>query len=193
MLCWLKLVCDFRDGFGSALQEFGDICTVDLACPCLHEMLLIGPRTRPFSPSTAGDAHPSYNLETSCLSAPQPFRPLLASRATAGVRFFEPDDIVSCVVPGVYIRVISSLCFYVIGWHLVCVIQLVSSGTFAGMMGVAVAHDNVISLTPLSRLGGDQSQCSDWLLIALQWAELAAPPINVLGHTVVSSRGGGGG
>ena len=37
---------------------------------------------------------------------------------------------------------------------------------------------------------GDRSQCSDWLLIALQWAELAAPPMSVLGHTVVSSRGG---
>ena len=59
-------------------------------------------------------------------SAPQPFGPLLASRATAGVRFFEPDHIVSCVVPGVYIWVSSSLHFYVIGWHWVCVIQLVS-------------------------------------------------------------------
>ena len=53
----------------------------------------------------------------------------------------------------------------------------------------------MISLTPLSRLGGGggggvRSQCSDWLLIALQWAELAAPPMSVLVHTVVSSRGG---
>ena len=46
-LCWLKLVCAFWDGFRTALQEFGDICTVDFACPCLHEMLLIGPMTRP--------------------------------------------------------------------------------------------------------------------------------------------------
>ena len=68
-------------------------------------------------------------------------------------------------------------------------IQLVCSGTLAGMMGVGVAHDNAISLTALSRMGGGQSQCSDWLLIALQWAELDAPPISVLAHTVVSSLG----
>ena len=122
MLFWLKLVRAFRDGFGSALQEFGDICTMDLVCLCLHETLLIGPRTRRFSRSVAGDAHPSYDLEISCLSAPQPFGPLLTSRATAGVRFFEPDDIVSCVVSGVYIWVSASFCLYVIGWHWVCVI-----------------------------------------------------------------------
>ena len=54
-------------------------------------------------------------------------------------------------------------------------------------MGVAVDHDNTISLAPLSRLGGGESQYSDWLLITLQWAELDAPPISVLWHTVVSS------
>ena len=108
------------------------------------------------------------------------------SRAMAGVRFFKPDDIISCVVSGVYIWVSSSLCFYVIGWHWVCVIQ-VSSGTLAEMMGVVVDHDNAISLTPLSHLEGCRSQCPDWLLIALQLAELNAPPITVLGHTVVSS------
>ena len=122
--------------------------------------LLVGPRTRPCSPSVTGDAHPSYDLEISCLSAPQPLGPLLTSRATAGVRFFKPDDIVSCVVSGVYIWVSSSLCLYVIGWHWVCVIQLASSGTLAEMMGVAVDHDNMISLTPLSRLEGGRSQCS---------------------------------
>ena len=77
----------------------------------------------------------------------------MADLVVAGRCFFEPDDIVSCVVPGVYIRVISSLCFYVIGWHWVRVIQLVSSGTLAGMMGVADAHDKAISMTALSRLG----------------------------------------
>ena len=62
VLCWLKLVSAFRDGFGSALQVFGDICTVDLACPCLHGMFLIGPKTRPFSPSARGNALPSSDL-----------------------------------------------------------------------------------------------------------------------------------
>ena len=179
MLFWLRLVCAFRDGFGSALQEFGDVCTMDLACPCLHETLLIGPRSRPFSPSVTGDAHPSYDLEIPYLSAPQPFRPLLTARAMGGVSFFEPDDTVSCWVS-------SSLCLYVIGWHWICVIQLASSGTVAEMMGVAVDHDNAISLTPLSRLEGSRSQYPDWLLITLQWAELDAPPISMLGHTVVS-------
>ena len=69
-------------------------------------------------------------------------------------------------------------------------IQLVRSGILVGMRGVAIVQDVVISLTPLSRLWGDLSQCSDWLLITLQWAELAAPPMSVLGHTVVSSRSG---
>ena len=48
VLCWLKLVSAFRDRFGSALQVFGHIyiCTVNLACPCLHRVLLIGPRNR---------------------------------------------------------------------------------------------------------------------------------------------------
>ena len=55
-----------------------------------------------------------------------------------------------------------------------------SSGTRAWMRGVTVAQDDVIYLTPLSRLGGDWSQCSDWPLIALQWAELAAHPMGVL-------------
>ena len=41
MLCCLKLACAFRDGFGSAFEEFGDICTVDLACSFLHELLRI--------------------------------------------------------------------------------------------------------------------------------------------------------
>ena len=63
-----------------------------------------------------------------------------------------------------------------------------SSGTLAEMMGVAVDHENTISLTPLSCLEGGRSQCSDWLLIALQWAELDAPPISVLGRTVVSEE-----
>ena len=103
---------------------------------------------------------------------------------------FKPDDIVVYVVPGVYIRVILIVFFYVIGWHWICVIQLVSSGTLAEMRGVTVSQDDMISLTPPSRLGGDRSQCSDWLLIALQWAELAVPPMSVLGHTVMSSRGG---
>ena len=103
------------------------------ACLCLHEVLLIDARTRPFSPSATGDALPSYDLEISCLSAPQPFGPIHASRAMAGECFFEPDDIVFFVVPGVCIRVISSLCFYVICWHWICVIQLVRSGTLAGM------------------------------------------------------------
>ena len=58
------------DGFGSALQAFGDVCTVDLACPCLRGVLLIAPRTRPCSPSVTGDAYPSYDLEISCLSGP---------------------------------------------------------------------------------------------------------------------------
>ena len=129
MLCGLKLVHAFWDGFGTALQEFVDICTVDLACPCLHEMFLIGPRTRPFSPSATGDAHPSYVLEILCLSVPQPFGPIRASRVMAGECFLKLDDIVFCLVPGVYIRVISSLCFYVIGWHWICVIQLGHSGT----------------------------------------------------------------
>ena len=84
VLCWLKLVCAFWDGFGSALQEFGDMCTVDLACPCLHGVLLIAPRTRPCSLSATGDAHPSYDLEISRLSAPQPLGPIRASRAMAG-------------------------------------------------------------------------------------------------------------
>ena len=78
--------------------------------------------------------------------------------------------------------------FYVIDMHWICVIRLVRSSTLAGMRGVAVAQDDVIYLTPLSRLGGNRSQCSDWLLIALQWAELAAPLMSVLGHTVVSRR-----
>ena len=106
---------------------------MDLACPCLHKMLLIGPRTRPFSPSTAGDAHPSYDLEILCLSAPQLFGPFRASRAVAGECFFKLGYIVLYAVPGVYIRVISSLCFYVIGWHWICVIQLVSYDTLAGL------------------------------------------------------------
>ena len=53
------------------------------------------------------------------------------------------------------------------------------------MGGVAMTQDVVISQPTLSRLGGDRSQCSDWLLIALQWAELAAPPMSVLGHTIL--------
>ena len=44
------------------------ICTVDFACPGLPEMLLIGPKTRPFSPSVTGNAHPSYVLEMLCIS-----------------------------------------------------------------------------------------------------------------------------
>ena len=48
----------------------------------------------------------------------------------------------------------------------------------------------MISLTTLSCLGGggDRSQCSDWPLIALQWAELADLPMSVLRHIVVSIR-----
>ena len=56
MLFWLKLVRDFWDGFGSV--GIRGICTMDVVCPCLHETLLIGPRTQPVSPSVAGDAHP---------------------------------------------------------------------------------------------------------------------------------------
>ena len=77
------------------MQEFGDICTVDFACLCLHKTLRVGPRARLFSPPVAGDAHHSYALELSCLSAPQPFGPLSASRATTGECFFRLDDIVS--------------------------------------------------------------------------------------------------
>ena len=103
--------------------------------------------------------------------------------------FLKPDDIVFFVVLGVYVHVISSLCFYIIGWHWICVIQLVRSGTLAG--GVAMTQDDVIYLTTLSRLGGlDHSQCSDGLLIALQWAVLTALPMSVFGHTVVTSREG---
>ena len=109
MLCWLKLVHAFQDGFRSALQKFGDICTVDLACPCLHKMLLIGPSTQPFYSSATGDVHPSYDLKISCLSAPQPFGPIRASRPMAGECFLKPDDIVFYVVPGVYIWVIFTL------------------------------------------------------------------------------------
>ena len=163
---------------------------MDLTCPCLHGVLLIGSRTRPFSPSATGNALPSYDLEISCLSAPQPFGPIRASRAMAGECFLKPDDIVFFVVAGVYVRVILSLCFYVIGWHWICVIQLVRSGTLAGMRGVTIAQDDVISPPMLSHQGSDRTQCSDWLLIASQWAELSAPPMSVHGHTVVSSREG---
>ena len=55
-------------------------------------------------------------------------------------------------------------------------IQLVSSGTLAEMSGVAVAQDDVIYLTPLSRLGvinpsaliGYSSRCSGRSLLLLQ-------------------------
>ena len=69
MLFWMKLVRDFRDGscVSVSVRNADD-----------------WPRTRPFSPSAAGDAHPSYDLDISCFSAPQPFGPLLASRAMAG-------------------------------------------------------------------------------------------------------------
>ena len=66
-------------------------------------------------------------------------------------------------------------------------IQLVRSGTLAGMGGIAMTHDDVISLHTLSRLGGVRSQCSDWLFVTLQ---LPAPPMSVLVHTVVSSQEG---
>ena len=56
-------------------------------------------------------------------------------------------------------------------------IQLVHSGTLAGMRGVTVAQDDVISSTPLSRLGGDKSQCSDWLLITLHVFSRCGTPL----------------
>ena len=170
MLFWPKLVRDFRDGFG-------DIYTVDLAFPCLHKTLLIGLRTDCFHPQWQGMRTPRmtwrfcvsllHNLSGPLL--PRVQRPRYASSSRMTLSY-----------------VLCPVCFYVIDQHWVRVIQLVSSGTLAGMMGVAVAHDNAISL---SRLGGGRSQYSDWLLIVLQWAGLDAPPINVLGHTVVFSRG----
>ena len=62
-------------------------------------------------------------------------------------------------------------------------IQLVSSGTLAEMRGVAVAQDDVISLTLLSRLGvidpsaliGYSSCCSGRSLLLLQRACLGTP------------------
>ena len=69
-------------------------------------------------------------------------------------------------------------------------IQLVRSGALANMRGGAMTEDDVISLPTLSHLGGVRSQCSDGLLAVSQWAELAAPSMRVLEHTVVSRREG---
>ena len=68
--------------------------------------------------------------------------------------FLELDGVVCCVGSGVYVWMTSSLCFYVIGWHWICVIQLVHSGALAQMGRVAMTRDDVISLPTLSHLGG---------------------------------------
>ena len=122
VLCWLKLVSAIRDGFEGSLHVFKDICTVDLACPCRHGVFLISPRTRPFFPSTAGNALPSSDLEILFLSSPQLFGPIRALWAVARECFLEPDGVICCVGSGVHVWMTSSLCFYVIGWHWICVI-----------------------------------------------------------------------
>ena len=58
VLCWLKLVSVIRDVFEGDLYVFRDIGTVDLACPCLHGVCFISPKTRPIFPSTTGNAIP---------------------------------------------------------------------------------------------------------------------------------------
>ena len=169
VLCWLK-VSAIRDGFRGDLHMFKDICTVDLACPRLHGVFLISPKTRLFSPSATGNALPSSDLEISCLSSPQPFGPIRASWAVARECFLEPDGVVCCVGSGVYAWMTSSLCFYVRGWHLICVIQLVRSCT------LAMTQDDVISVPTMSRLGvfdpsaliGSSWNCSGQSLPLLQ-------------------------
>ena len=86
--------------------------------------MIIGLRIIRFSYSV--DAHPSYDLEISCLSATQSFGPIHSSRAMAGECFLKPDDIVFYVVPGVYIRVISSLVMKCCVYWTVSVAQPVS-------------------------------------------------------------------
>ena len=78
--------------------------------PVSAQVLLIGPRTRPLSPSATGNALPSSDLDISCLSSPHPFGSIRASWAIARECFLKLDGIVFFVVPGVYVQVISSFC-----------------------------------------------------------------------------------
>ena len=114
MLIWPDLIGDVSLGLVSILPEFGDICTESLACSWLHTDISTGPGIRQCSTSAAGDTLPSYDSGLPCLSTLQPFRPPIASSATAGVRLFELDDIVSCVMQlphlSALLPVISVLC-----------------------------------------------------------------------------------
>ena len=56
---------------------------------------------------------------------------------------------------------------------------------------LGMSDDRGIPITTRSHLEGDRGELSDWLLVQSQGAGLTAPPMSVLGHTVVSSRSEG--
>ena len=63
--------------------------------------------------------------------------------------------------------------------------QLVYLYTIAVKMNVTSADDRRIPMTTLSHLHGDRCERSEWPLVLSQGARLMAPPMSVLGHTVV--------
>ena len=65
--------------------------------------------------------------------------------------------------------------------------QLVYYYTITVIMIVTSADYLGIPMTTLSRLEGGQCERSEWPLVQSQGAGLMAPPMSVLGHTVVSS------
>ena len=60
-------------------------------------------------------------------------------------------------------------------------------GALARTPSVAAVHGDAISLTTLTQSGGGRYLHSGWLLFTSQWADLKAPPMNALRHTVVFS------
>ena len=55
------------------------------------------------------------------------------------------------------------------------------------MRNVTAADGRRIPMTTLSHLEGGRSECYEWPLVVSWGAGLLAPPMSVLGHTVMSS------
>ena len=88
-----------------------------------------------------------------------------------------------------YIGVILGLwgCTIILYWF--HTIQLVYHYTIMVIMIATSADDDRgIPMTTLLRLEGGRCECSEWPLVQSQGAGLMAPPLSMLGHTVVSSR-----
>ena len=91
----------------------------------------------------------------------------------------------------VCIGVILGLCGCALIWYWFRTVQLVCLCTIAVLMNVTTADGRGIPMTMLSHLEGGRFERPEWPLVVSQGTGLMAPPMSVLGHTVVSFRSDG--